>query len=90
MRFRYLALGLAVSFAMAAMARAEDAVVADEFEQQQRSLGACDAYGPGFAKLPGTNTCVRVSGQVRFEQHFSNRGGATGGQTTLDIETRSD
>jgi hypothetical protein len=90
MRFRYLALGLAVWFAMVAMARAEDAVVADEFEQEQRSPDACYAYGPGFAKLPGTNTCARVSGHVRFEKHFSNRGGATGGQTTLDFETRSD
>lgn len=74
---------------LASAARAEDAVVADEFEQQQ-AVGACDAYGTGFTKLPGTNTCVRVSGHVRYEKRFSNRGSSTGGQTTLDFETRSD
>jgi hypothetical protein len=89
MLFRYLVLGLATVLATSNLARAEDAIVPNEFEQQQ-AVGACDAYGAGFAKLPGTNTCVRVSGQVRFEKRFSNHGSATGGQTTLDFETRSD
>lgn len=45
--------------------------VADEWEQQQ-AVGACDAYGAGFAKLPGTDTCAVVSGEVRYEKRFSN------------------
>jgi hypothetical protein len=89
MRDRYLALGLAVLLAAAPLARAEDAVVPDEFEQLQ-AVGACDVYGTGFAKLPGTNTCVRVSGHVRIEKGTSNRSSGLGGQTTLDFETRTD
>lgn len=89
MLYRYLALGLAASFASTSLAHAEDAVVPDEFEQRQ-AVGACDAYGTGFAKLPGTDTCMRVSGHVRFEKRYSNRSSGFGGQTTLDFETRSD
>jgi hypothetical protein len=89
MRCGYLALGLAAALVILSPAHAEDAIVPDEFEQP-RAVGACDGYGAGFAQLPGTKTCVRVSGQVRFEKHFSSRGGATGGQTRLEFETRSD
>jgi hypothetical protein len=89
MRYWYLALGVAVSLAVASAARAEDAVVPDEFEQRQ-AVDACDAYGTGFAKLPGTDTCVRVSGHVRVEKRYSKRSSGFGGQTVLDFETRSD
>ncbi len=27
----------------------------------------CDAYGPGWYYLPGTTTCVKVSGDVRMQ-----------------------
>jgi hypothetical protein len=81
--------GMALLLASAA-AQAEDAVVPDEFELQQQSVGACDAYGKGFARLPGTNTCARVSGHVRVEKKISRGGGRIGGQTVLDFETRTD
>ena len=86
---RYQASGLVAVFAMAPLAHAEDAVVPDEFEQQQ-AVGACDAYGAGFARLPGTGICARVGGHVRFEKHYSNRSNGSGARTTLDFETRSD
>jgi len=86
---RYLAPGLAAFFALAPLAHAEDAVAPDEFEQQQ-AVGACDAHGAGFARLPGTDICARVSGHVRVEKHYSNRSNGFGGRTTLDFETRSD
>lgn len=71
---------------------AKDAVVADQPGlMQPDNVGACDAYGTGFAKLPGTETCVRVSGQVRFEERISNTSRSSShGRTTLDFETRSD
>ncbi|AQX23182.1 MULTISPECIES: porin [unclassified Bartonella] len=28
---------------------------------------ACDAYGPGYFYIPGTETCIRVSGNVRAD-----------------------
>lgn len=88
MYLRQFALGAVAALAVISAAHAEDAVVANEFEQQQ-AVGACDAYGTGFAKLPGTNTCARVSGQVRYEKHFSGSDNS-GGRTTLTFETRSD
>lgn len=89
MRFLHPAVLLALALCVAPRAHAGDAVVADEFEQPQQ-VDACTAYGPGFARLKGTNTCVRVSGQVRIEKHYSNRGGTTGAQATIDFETHSD
>ena len=88
MHSRQFALGLVAALAVISTAHAEDAVVPDEFDLQQ-TVGACDAYGTGFAKLPGTNTCVKVSGQVRYDQYFSGSN-RSGGRTTLDFETRSD
>jgi len=31
---------------------------------------ACEAYGSGFVRIPGTETCVKVSGYVRGEYRF--------------------
>jgi hypothetical protein len=56
---------------------AEDAVKADQPTYADPSVvTGCEAYGSGFARLPGTSTCVRVSGSASFEQRVS---GASGG-----------
>lgn len=89
MHVRSFVLAACTAMIAAGVAHAEDAVVPDEFEQRQ-AVDACDAYGAGFAKLPGTNTCVRVSGHVRFEKRYSNKSSGFGGQTVLDFETRTD
>lgn len=39
---------------------------------------ACAAHGPGFALLPGTTTCMRISGSVRA-QTVVGGGGSLGG-----------
>jgi hypothetical protein len=31
------------------------------------ALGACAAYGPNFALVEGTHTCVRIGGHVRVQ-----------------------
>ena len=31
----------------------------------------CDAYGAGFFFIPGTETCLRVGGYVRFEMQYT-------------------
>lgn len=28
-------------------------------------LKSCDMYGPGFVYIPGTETCVKISGSIR-------------------------
>lgn len=88
MHNKALALCALMVLANGAAVRAEDAVVPYEWENNQ-AVGACDHLGTGYFKLPGTNTCARVSGKVSVEQGFYNRSTSTGGQVQLDFETRS-
>jgi len=89
MDLRPLALASLMALSMIAGARAEDAVVPYEWENNQ-AVGACDHLGSGYAKLPGTDVCARVSGKVSVEKRFYNGSTSTGGQVQLDFETRSD
>ncbi|MCJ2006566.1 porin, partial [Methylobacterium sp. J-092] len=54
----------------------------------------CSAYGAGFFYIPGTDTCLRLSGRARFDaayqpsysrQNGSNNGDSTGYRTRLRI-----
>jgi hypothetical protein len=92
MNIRSLILGSVAALALVTSAHATDAVVADQPNLlDSQDVQACDAYGKGFAKLPGTDTCMRISGQIRYEKHFSSGPRATSsGRTTLDFETRGD
>lgn len=54
----------------------------------------CDRYGPGFAPLAGTATCVRVAGRVRAEaeavrarQSEGAAGGRASGRVSIDART---
>ncbi len=60
----------------------------------------CSAYGAGFFFVPGTDTCLRVSGRARFEagysqgyQRGSNNGDLMGyrglGRLNLDARTQT-
>ncbi|MDB5524233.1 MAG: Porin subfamily [Rhizobium sp.] len=85
-----LILGSTAALTIAAGAQAGDAVVADPLQSlDMQPVNTCDAYGTGFVPVPGTGTCVKVSGQVRYEQGFSNTTRTTHGRTTMDFETRS-
>jgi hypothetical protein len=35
----------------------------------------CDLYGAGFWYVPGTDTCIKVGGFIRFETNFNGDGG---------------
>ena len=54
----------------------------------------CPTYGPGFFYIPGTQTCIRVYGNARFEANVAQtyarvNNGATsyrsGGRIGLDV-----
>jgi hypothetical protein len=91
MNIKILFFGSAAAFAAISTAHATDAVVADPDQSPlAQPASACDAYGTGFVAVPGTHTCVRASGQIRFEERFSNTGRSSNGRTTMDFETRSD
>jgi hypothetical protein len=92
MNIRSFVLGSAAAFAAITAAHATDAVMADPLQPgYTQHVTACDAYGIGFISVNGTNTCMRVKGQLRFEERFSNTGHTSShGGTSLDFETRSD
>lgn len=41
-----------------------------------RSVTGCEWAGPGFIKVEGSATCIKVSGAVRAEYATSSKGGA--------------
>jgi hypothetical protein len=60
----------------------------------------CSIYGAGFWYIPGTDTCIKIGGWVRYEMDFPNAGGShshyyTGGTgrnnliDSADLQTRS-
>lgn len=68
--------GSAAVLVLASGARAADAVVMAEPEPAE-SLRICDAYGAGFFYIPGTETCLKIGGYLRFriqanDQEYNN------------------
>jgi hypothetical protein len=61
-----LVLGSAAAFTYTSGAYAADAVMAPEPEPVEY-VRICDAYGAGFFYIPGTETCLQISGFVRYQ-----------------------
>ncbi|MDB5554312.1 MAG: porin, partial [Rhizobium sp.] len=68
-----LLLGSAAALAVVSGAQAADAVVAAEPEPMEY-VRVCDAYGTGYFYIPGTETCLKISGQLRYEKRFERVG----------------
>jgi len=66
MNIKSLLLGSAAALVAVSGARAADAVMAPEPEPVEY-VRVCDAYGAGFFYIPGTETCLQISGYVRYE-----------------------
>jgi hypothetical protein len=60
MKYKTLLLGTAAVFAVAGGARAADLAVAESVEY----VKVCDAYGEGFFYIPGSDTCIKISGTM--------------------------
>ncbi len=58
-------LGSAAAFAAVGAAHAADLPVKKAVPIEY--VRVCTAYGAGFFYIPGTDTCLRVSGRARFE-----------------------
>jgi hypothetical protein len=68
MRFKTLLLGSATAFAFAGgAAQAADLSVAEPVDY----VRVCDAFGAGYWYIPGTDTCIRIGGNVEFEAIFA-------------------
>ncbi len=75
MNIKSLLLGSAAALAVVSGAQAADAVVAAEPEPMEY-VRVCDAYGTGFFYIPGTETCLKIGGQFRYEKRWNKTGDA--------------
>ena len=66
MKLKTLLLGSAAAFAVAGAAQAADLSVAEPVDY----VRVCDAFGAGYWYIPGTDTCLKIGGYVRFDVNF--------------------
>lgn len=66
MKFKTLFLASAAALTSVSFAQAADAVMAPEPEPVEY-VRVCDAYGAGFFYIPGTETCLKISGYVWYQ-----------------------
>ncbi|MER8867645.1 porin [Mesorhizobium sp. M0751] len=84
MNIKSLLLGSAAAFVAVSGARAADAVVVAEPEPAEY-VKICDVYGAGYYYIPGTETCLRIGGYVRYDASFGDGGRVFDGATTHDL-----
>jgi len=66
MKLKSLLFGSAAVLAAGTGAQAADLPTVEPVEY----VRICDAFGTGFFYIPGTDTCLKLSGYVRAESHF--------------------
>jgi hypothetical protein len=96
MNIKSLLLGSAAALAVVSGAQAADAIVAAEPEPAEY-VRVCDAFGTGYFYIPGTETCLKVGGYVRFDVKGGDLFGDEGGDAwntfsrfSLQVSTASD
>ncbi|WP_024927850.1 porin, partial [Mesorhizobium sp. NBIMC_P2-C1] len=77
MNIKSLLLGSAAALLAVSGARAADAVVVAEPEPAEY-VKICDVYGAGYFYIPGTETCLRVGGYIRYDAGFGDVGSFDG------------
>jgi len=78
MKYKTLLLGTAAVFAVAGSARAADLAVAESVEY----VKVCDAYGTGYFYIPGSDTCLKISGDVAVWGFYNSQAQSTAGGIT--------
>lgn len=94
MNIKSLLLGSAAALAAVSGAQAADAIVAAEPEPMEY-VRVCDAFGTGYFYIPGTETCLKIGGEVRVGVSFGeDLSGGSSWQSNvrarLAFETKSD
>ncbi|MCO6184705.1 porin [Rhizobium sp. L1K21] len=79
----------ALSFAP--MAKAADAIVAAEPEPMDY-VKVCDAYGDGYFYIPGTETCMSISGYFQYQSAygFKKRDYVDNFRSQIDLDTKNE
>ncbi|MCZ7485932.1 porin [Rhizobium rhizogenes] len=94
MNIKSLLIGSAAALAAVSGAQAADAIVAAEPEPMEY-VRVCDAFGTGFFYIPGTETCLKFSGYIRFQTNFGRNQSGTSDWDSLtraqfNVDTRTD
>jgi hypothetical protein len=94
MNIKSLLIGSAAALAAVSGAHAADAIVAAEPEPLEY-VRVCDAFGTGFFYIPGTETCLKFDGYVRFQTDFGRNQSGTSDwnsftRAQFNIDTRTD
>ncbi|KAA3504554.1 porin [Rhizobium rhizogenes] len=94
MNIKSLLIGSAAALAAVSGAQAADAIVAAEPEPLEY-VRVCDAFGTGFFYIPGTETCLKFDGYIRFQTDFGrNLSGSSDWNSftraQFNIDTRTD
>jgi hypothetical protein len=69
MNIKSLLLGSAAALAVVSGAQAADAIVAAEPEPMEY-VRVCDAFGTGYFYIPGTETCLKIGGEIRVGVNY--------------------
>jgi hypothetical protein len=83
MNIKSLLLGSAAALVAVSGARAADAVVVAEPEPAEY-VNICDVYGAGYFYIPGTETCLRIGGYVRYDIGVGDSGSFDGANHVPD------
>ncbi|MGL4199208.1 MAG: porin [Allorhizobium sp.] len=83
MNIKSLLLGSAAALAVVSGAQAADAIVAAEPEPMEY-VRVCDAFGTGYFYIPGTETCLKISGEVRVTLGVNENNAPYVSSTTAD------
>ncbi len=94
MNIKSLLIGSAAALAAVSGAQAADAIVAAEPEPLEY-VRVCDAFGTGFFYIPGTETCLKFGGYVRFQTSFGRDLSGTSDwnsftRAQFNVDTRTD
>ncbi|MBA8876608.1 porin [Phyllobacterium myrsinacearum] len=88
MNIKSLLLGSAAALVAVTGARAADAVVVAEPEAVEY-VRVCDAYGAGFFYIPGTETCLKIGGYLRYDAKGGDDAYIGGERGTWNKQTRA-
>ncbi|MCA0032069.1 porin [Mesorhizobium sp. B263B2A] len=89
MNIKSLLLGSAAALIAVSGARAADAVVVAEPEPAEY-VKICDVYGAGYFYIPGTETCLRIGGYIRYDIGVGDAGAFGGAQNVPDHQNPGD
>src|SRR5690606_5122692 len=91
MNIKSLLLGSAVASVAFTGAQAADAIFVPEPEPMEY-VRVCDVYGAGFFYIPGTETCLKIGGYVRYQINWDegDDGWRKQSRANLQLDARSE